>query len=53
MGADKLRETASNDLLWEWEAMARDMAWNYPLATTEDLATVAVTIRKGPGEDGK
>lgn len=31
MGADKLRETASKDLLWEWEAMARDMAWDYPL----------------------
>lgn len=31
IGADKLRETASKDLLWEWEAMARDMAWDYPL----------------------
>ncbi len=31
MGADKLRETASKQLLWEWEAMARDMAWDYPL----------------------
>ena len=31
MGADKLRETASKDMLWEWEAMARDMAWDYPL----------------------
>jgi len=31
IGADKLRETASKQLLWEWEAMARDMAWDYPL----------------------
>lgn len=31
MGADKLRETASKDMLWEWEAMTRDMAWDYPL----------------------
>ena len=31
MGADKVRETASKQLLWEWEAMARDMAWDYPL----------------------
>ena len=22
---------ASKDMLWEWEAMARDMAWDYPL----------------------
>lgn len=31
LGADKLRETASKDMLWEWEAMTRDMAWDYPL----------------------
>ena len=31
MGADKLRDTTSTDMLWEWEAMARDMAWDYPL----------------------
>lgn len=31
VGADKLRDTASADMLWEWEAMARDMAWDYPL----------------------
>lgn len=30
-GADKLRDTTSADMLWEWEAMARDMAWDYPL----------------------
>ncbi|CAN5581490.1 thiolase domain-containing protein [soil metagenome] len=31
VGADKLRETTSKAMLWEWEAMARDMAWDYPL----------------------
>lgn len=31
MGADKLREAPSNQMLWGWEAMARDMAWDYPL----------------------
>ncbi|AHH18991.1 putative 3-ketoacyl-CoA thiolase [Nocardia nova SH22a] len=31
IGADKVRETASKDMVWEWEAMARDMAWDYPL----------------------
>jgi acetyl-CoA C-acetyltransferase len=31
MGADKLRDTTSKTMLWDWEAMARDMAWDYPL----------------------
>jgi acetyl-CoA C-acetyltransferase len=31
VGADKLREWASKDMLWEWEAMTRDTAWDYPL----------------------
>lgn len=31
IGADKLRDTTSAGMLWEWEAMARDMAWDYPL----------------------
>lgn len=31
MGADKLRDTTSRDMLWEWEGMARDKAWDYPL----------------------
>lgn len=31
MGADKLRDTTSRDMLWEWEGMARDMAWDFPL----------------------
>ncbi|TFV59745.1 thiolase family protein [Mycobacterium sp. PS03-16] len=31
MGADKLREVATKDMLWGWEAMTRDMAWDYPL----------------------
>ncbi|GAB2658839.1 thiolase C-terminal domain-containing protein [Nocardia goodfellowii] len=31
LGADKLRESASKDMLWGWEAMSRDNAWDYPL----------------------
>ena len=31
VGADKVRETASNTTFWEWAAMTRDMAWDYPL----------------------
>ena len=31
VGADKLTDTASVDMLWEWEAMARDIAWDNPL----------------------
>lgn len=31
IGADKVRESASKDMVWEWEAMTRDMAWDYPL----------------------
>ncbi|MBV8964748.1 MAG: thiolase family protein, partial [Mycobacteriaceae bacterium] len=31
MGADKIRETSTKAMVWEWEAMARDMAWDYPL----------------------
>ncbi|BBX15667.1 thiolase [Mycolicibacterium duvalii] len=31
IGADKLRDTTSAGMLWEWEAMVRDMAWDYPL----------------------
>ncbi|AYJ50371.1 thiolase C-terminal domain-containing protein [Rhodococcus sp. P1Y] len=31
MGADKIRETASKAMLWEWESASRDMAWDYPL----------------------
>ena len=35
MGADKLRDTTSRDMLWEWEGMARDKAWDYPLGRFE------------------
>ncbi|MQY27669.1 thiolase C-terminal domain-containing protein [Nocardia aurantia] len=31
VGADKVRETPSKNLVWEWEAMTRDQAWDYPL----------------------
>ncbi|RDH80467.1 thiolase family protein [Mycolicibacterium moriokaense] len=30
-GADKVRETASNATFWEWSAMTRDGAWDFPL----------------------
>ncbi len=31
IGADKLREIATKDMLWAWEGAVRDMAWDYPL----------------------
>lgn len=31
VGADKVRETASNTTFWDWAAMTRDSAWDYPL----------------------
>jgi acetyl-CoA C-acetyltransferase len=31
MGADKLREVATKNMMWGWEATTRDMAWDYPL----------------------
>jgi acetyl-CoA C-acetyltransferase len=31
VGADKVRETASNTTFWEWAGMTRDTAWDYPL----------------------
>jgi acetyl-CoA C-acetyltransferase len=31
MGADKLRDTTSRDMLWEWQTMSQDMTWEYPL----------------------
>ncbi len=31
MGADKVRETSARATFWDWMAMTRDMAWDYPL----------------------
>ncbi|WP_025736721.1 thiolase C-terminal domain-containing protein [Mycobacterium genavense] len=31
VGADKVRETAANTTFWDWAAMTRDNAWDYPL----------------------
>lgn len=45
MGADKLRDTASADMMWEWEAMARDMAWDYPLGVVAP-AGFALHVRR-------
>ncbi|WP_068164800.1 thiolase C-terminal domain-containing protein [Rhodococcus phenolicus] len=44
MGADKVRETASRDMIWEWEAMTRDMAWDYPLGLAQ--AGFALHVRR-------
>lgn len=44
MGADKIRESASKGMLWEWEAMTRDMAWEYPLGLAQ--AGFALHVRR-------
>jgi acetyl-CoA C-acetyltransferase len=31
VGADKVRETSARATFWDWMAMTRDMAWDYPL----------------------
>jgi acetyl-CoA C-acetyltransferase len=31
VGADKTRESSTRSTFWEWMAMARDMAWDFPL----------------------
>lgn len=31
VGADKVRETSSSTTFWDWAAMTRDNAWDYPL----------------------
>ncbi|WP_068183366.1 thiolase [Mycobacterium sp. UM_CSW] len=31
VGADKVRETATNVTFWEWGTLTRDVAWDYPL----------------------
>jgi acetyl-CoA C-acetyltransferase len=31
LGADKVRETATNVTFWEWAGFTRDSAWDYPL----------------------
>jgi acetyl-CoA C-acetyltransferase len=31
VGADKVRETASQTTFWDWMSMTRDMAWDFPL----------------------
>jgi acetyl-CoA C-acetyltransferase len=45
MGADKVRETSTKDMLWEWEAMARDMAWDYPLGLVSP-ASFALHVKR-------
>src|SRR5690606_15662527 len=31
VGGDKVRESSARSTFWEWAAMTRDMAWDYPL----------------------
>ncbi len=31
VGADKVRETSARATFWDWMALTRDMAWDYPL----------------------
>ena len=31
VGADKVRESSSRSTFWEWAALTRDVAWDYPL----------------------
>ncbi|MBB3600394.1 acetyl-CoA C-acetyltransferase [Mycolicibacterium sp. BK556] len=31
VGADKVRETSTDGTFWEWSAMTRDTAWDFPL----------------------
>jgi acetyl-CoA C-acetyltransferase len=31
VGADKIRETSARATFWDWMAMTRDLAWDYPL----------------------
>ncbi|WP_099024417.1 thiolase C-terminal domain-containing protein [Mycolicibacterium palauense] len=45
LGADKVRETASKQLIWEWVPMAHDMAWDYPLGLVAP-AGVAMHLRR-------
>jgi acetyl-CoA C-acetyltransferase len=44
-GADKLRDTTSKDMPWKWEAMARDVAWDYPLGLVSP-AGFALHVRR-------
>jgi len=45
VGADKLREHATKDMLWAWEETARDMAWDYPLGVVAP-AGFALHVRR-------
>ncbi|GMU77395.1 MAG: putative lipid-transfer protein Ltp1/thiolase [Acidimicrobiia bacterium] len=31
VGADKVRESSTRNTFWEWMALTRDMAWDYPI----------------------
>ncbi|EUA23669.1 thiolase family domain protein [Mycobacterium xenopi 4042] len=53
VGADKVRETATDTTFWEWAAFTRDSAWDYPLGlvarpTLRYMLTATCTNRRPP-----
>jgi acetyl-CoA C-acetyltransferase len=45
VGADKVRETSARTTFWDWMAMTRDMAWDYPLGLVAP-ANFALHVRR-------
>jgi acetyl-CoA C-acetyltransferase len=45
VGADKVRETSTRSTFWEWMAMTRDAAWDYPLGLIAP-ANFALHVRR-------
>ena len=45
VGADKVRETSARSTFWDWMAMTRDMAWDYPLGLVAP-ANFALHVRR-------
>ncbi len=50
-GADKVRETSARTTFWDWMAMTRDMAWDYPLGLVAP-ANFALHARRYLHESG-
>lgn len=45
VGADKVRETSTRATFWDWMAVTRDMAWDYPLGLVAP-ANFALHVRR-------
>lgn len=45
VGADKVRETSARTTFWDWMAMTRDMAWDYPVGLVAP-ANFALHVRR-------